>query len=203
MRKRSRSDPEERRSHILDEAIRIVGRHGYHGFTIQQLAQVCGMTNGGLLYHFPSKENLLVAILEERDRRDAAIVPQDVDLSARDCGSDSGYALSTVRSLLRAIVARTVAEPELARLHAVLQSEAMAPSHPAHGYFERREAMVLEEFAAMLTGHCRDPRSAARQTLAMIDGLVQQWLRANGAFDLIAQWDAAAAAILPASSAHD
>jgi AcrR family transcriptional regulator len=54
-----------------DQAIRIIGQRGYAGFGIQELAQRCQLTNAGLLYHFGSKDRLLIALLEDRDRRDA------------------------------------------------------------------------------------------------------------------------------------
>jgi len=51
-------NPEVRREQILEEAISILGRLGYHGFTIHELAERCGLSNAGLLYHFPSKDQL-------------------------------------------------------------------------------------------------------------------------------------------------
>lgn len=197
--KQKRDDAEARRRHILDEAIRIIGQRGYHGFTVQQVAQACGLTNGGLLYHFGSKEQLLVAVLEERDRRYARIVSADVDLCAEEAEGTGIYARAAVLQLLRAIMARSVAEPEIMRLFTVLQSEALDAEHPAHAYFRRREAMVLDEFAAMLTGHAPDPRATARQVLALLDGLAQQWLRADGGFDLLAEWDAVMTLLLSPS----
>src|ERR1700741_3608955 len=62
---RRRMDPELRRQQILDEAIRLIGQLGYQGFTVQELALRCSLTKGGLLHYFGSKEQLLVAILEE------------------------------------------------------------------------------------------------------------------------------------------
>src|SRR5262245_10629904 len=129
-RKRSRDDAVVRRQQILDEAIRIIGQLGYHGFTVQQVAQSCGLTNGGLLYHFGSKEGLLIAILEERDRREAETIHQGLDFAA--AGADEAmFSRTLVLQILRAIVARSAAQPELIRLHTVLQAEALDAGHPA------------------------------------------------------------------------
>src|ERR1700741_5612700 len=73
-RKRVRAKPENRRAQILDEAIRLIGERGYNRFTIQELAQRCQLSNPGLLHYFGSKEDLLVALLEDRDRRAAEVV---------------------------------------------------------------------------------------------------------------------------------
>lgn len=184
VRTRVRVDPEIQRQRILAEAIGLIGQKGYQGFTIQALAQRCELTNGGLLYHFGSKEQLLVAILEERDRREAEIIPAGLHFGPKTA---SGYARADVLRVFAAIVTRTVAQPELLRLLIVLQAEALNHEHPAYDYFLQREAMVLDEFAKVLVGHADDPRSAARKILALMSGLEQQWIRADQGFDLVAE----------------
>jgi AcrR family transcriptional regulator len=196
---RRRMDPKLRRQQILDAAIRLIGQLGYHGFTVQKLAQACELTNGGLLHYFGSKELLLVAILQERDRREAAIIPAELDVEA-SVSSKAGGALTRALRVFHAIAARSVAEPELLRLLIVLQSEALNRDHPAHDYFLRREEMVLTEFANILAGLADDPRGAARQILALMTGLEQQWLRAERGFDLVAACDQAIAAVLTGRS---
>ena len=99
VRTRTRNDPEVRREQILDEAIRIIGQRGYYGFTVQELAQRCGLTNGGLLYHFGSKEQLLIAVLEERNRRNAEIVTSKVPRTALKA-ANRGSSLAAVRDVV-------------------------------------------------------------------------------------------------------
>jgi AcrR family transcriptional regulator len=191
-----RMDPEVRRQQILEEATRLIGLQGYNGLTVHDLARRCGLTNGGLLYYFGSKEQLLVAILEERDRHEAAIIHADLEVTRATSGA-AHYARGTVLQIFRAIVARSVAQPELLRFHTVLQSEALNHEHPAHAFFLRRDAMVLCEFAKVLAGHVDAPARAARQVFALISGINQQWLRADMEFDLMAEFDAAIALVLP------
>jgi len=62
------------------------GKLGYHGLTVQELAKRCGLTNGGLLHYFGSKELLLVAILVERDRREAEIISADLQFERETVG---------------------------------------------------------------------------------------------------------------------
>jgi AcrR family transcriptional regulator len=195
-KKRVRLDAALRREKILDEAILLVGRRGYHGFSIQELAQRCNLTNAGLLYYFGSKERLLIDLLESRDRRDAAAVSSMVGLKPSDGGRATVTFEKTVE-VLHAIVARNCTQPEIVRLYAVLQSEALDSAHPAHDYFVRREARVIEAFTKMLAPHVDRPRSTVRHLLGLLNGLEQQWLRANMAFDLVAEWDSAVAALLP------
>lgn len=188
------------RQRILDEAIRLIGRSGYHGFTIQELAQRCNLTNGGQLYYFGSKELLLIAVLEERDRRAAAAIPASLNL-ARETPESGGYSRPAVLEIFDAIVRRSVADPEVLRLLTVLQSEALDREHPAHDYFQQREARVLAEFANIVAGHAENPQSAARKLLALILGLEQQWLRADQGFDLAVEFVQAVDLLLPGAQA--
>jgi AcrR family transcriptional regulator len=194
-RTRKRVDAEMRRAQILDEAIRIIGQRGYHGFSIQELAQRCGLTNAGLLYYFSSKDQLLIAVLEDRDRRDKEAVPSIAGLTEQD-RSRTELPLATILGVFRAIVERNTTQPELVRLHTVLRSEALDTDHPAHDYFRRREAAILDAFTHMVAPHAPNPRSTARQIVAVIGGLEQQWLGAGQAFNLVAECDRAIAMLL-------
>jgi AcrR family transcriptional regulator len=197
---RTSGDLEARRAQIVDEAIRAIGQRGYHGFTVLEIAHRCGLTNGGVLYHFGSKEKLFVAVLEERDRREAEeVAPVSADLESQNPGR-SHASLTTVLKVLRLIMARCSTQPELVRLYAVLQSESLDHAHPAHDYFLRREAMALQGFKKMVKPHVAHPQSTARQIHALMDGLSLQWLREEQNFDLVAEWDRAIALVLPRSN---
>ena len=58
-----RTGGEERRSTIVEEAIRAFGREGYNGASLDQIATAVGVRKQTLLYYFPSKEALLEACL--------------------------------------------------------------------------------------------------------------------------------------------
>ena len=193
-RKRTRLDAAQRRKQILDEAMRLVGRRGYHGFSIQELAQRCKLTNAGLLYYFGSKERLLIELLEDRERRDTTAVTSATGLQRE---SVDRLSLEDVRQVFHEIIARNVSQPDIVRLFNVLASEALDPGHPAHDYFRKREARVLGSFASMLAPHVPEPELTARELLALIFGLESQWLRAGQGFDLLGAWDKAAAMVLP------
>ena len=50
------------RERILEAAERVVGEVGAARMTLDGVAQAAGVSKGGLLYHFPSKESLLGAL---------------------------------------------------------------------------------------------------------------------------------------------
>jgi len=49
---------------LLDAATEIIMDHGVHQLTLDEVAKTAGVSKGGLLYHYPSKEALLTAIVE-------------------------------------------------------------------------------------------------------------------------------------------
>lgn len=192
MREQSRN---ERREQILSEAARIVSERGYHGFGIQELAQRCGLTKAGLLHHFPSKDQLLIAVLRDRDRRDEIVVGAAV--AKLNCRTElQPPSLRTIIKTFHAIVERNSSQPELVRLYAMLRAEALSPDHPAHAFFNAREAAALDLFAQMVAGHVDHPPSVARALMALMIGLELQWLREELGFDLLAEWDRAVTGIL-------
>lgn len=55
------------RQQVLDAAARIVRERGAAALTFEELAAESGVTRGGITYHFPTKDELLRALVE-RDR---------------------------------------------------------------------------------------------------------------------------------------
>ena len=196
---RERLDGERRRAQILEGAMQIISQRGYNGFAVQELARRCGITNAGVLYYFGTKEGLLIALLEDRDRRDAAAVHTLAALTGQETHSE--LSIDKLVQVLHAIVARNSVQPGFVRLYAVLRAEALNHAHPARRFFIEREAVVLDAFARMVAPHVVTPLATARQLLAVMSGLEDQWLRADHGFDLIAEWDRGVARLLSLSAA--
>ncbi len=71
-----------RRREILDAAAGLFASHGFHAASMREIAAAAGMLPGSLYYHFPSKDELLLAVYEDGVRRiaerfDAALEPAD------------------------------------------------------------------------------------------------------------------------------
>ncbi len=62
---RTRQRTEVLRRAILDTAANLFAEKGYLGTNLRSIADAMGMSRPGLYYHFPSKEKLLEAIIEE------------------------------------------------------------------------------------------------------------------------------------------
>lgn len=49
---------------ILQAAVEVMARHGYHGTSVRDLAEAAGVSPGLIYHHFGSKHDLLVTILD-------------------------------------------------------------------------------------------------------------------------------------------
>ncbi|MBO6918999.1 MAG: TetR family transcriptional regulator C-terminal domain-containing protein [Rhizobiaceae bacterium] len=56
---------EKNRNLILKAGLEVFSKYGFRGATVDQLANAAGMSKPNLLYYFPSKEAVHVALLEE------------------------------------------------------------------------------------------------------------------------------------------
>jgi AcrR family transcriptional regulator len=59
----------ERREQILDMAMQVFARQGYHGASMNDIADAAGVTKPVLYQHFDSKQALYLALLDEVGRR--------------------------------------------------------------------------------------------------------------------------------------
>ncbi|MBU6268172.1 MAG: TetR family transcriptional regulator [Sphingomonadales bacterium] len=191
-RPRVRKSAELRREEILDEAIRQIGRLGYHGFTIRELSSACGMSNAGMLHHFSSKPQLLNAVIDRLEQRQAAALQPQIDR----CLRPGGPSRDDLHALLAAMVRLAMESEELSRLVVVIQAEAIDPAHPAHESFRRRETQAVAFLAGLLAPMVSAPTEIARGLNAAMTGLAQQWLREGDAFDLCGTWEVIAARLL-------
>lgn len=56
------SKAEASREKIMNAAQKLFARRGFEGISIRDIAQAVGMTTASLYYHFPSKEEIFVAV---------------------------------------------------------------------------------------------------------------------------------------------
>lgn len=62
---RPRLPATERRQQLLDVAGRLFAEHGYHGLSMEQLADAAGVSKPVLYQHFPSKRDLYLGLLRD------------------------------------------------------------------------------------------------------------------------------------------
>lgn len=65
MSKTKTRDPEKTRTHILNTAFLEIYRHGFNGVGVRELAKKSGVTIGAFFHHFPTKNHVGYAIVDE------------------------------------------------------------------------------------------------------------------------------------------
>ncbi|MDA0183327.1 TetR/AcrR family transcriptional regulator [Solirubrobacter phytolaccae] len=171
-----------RRAQVVDIALHRFAAHGYRGVSLATIAQEAGISEAGLIHHYPTKPALLLAVLDHYEAGSIELMKAARETSD---GSFTGAWL--------ALAASHEADPTYIRLFTVLAAESVAPEHPAHVWFveryERVRGRITEAFAAdQAAGRIRpelSPELCARQLVAMFDGIQLQYLLAGGALDLV------------------
>lgn len=170
----------ERRRAILDAALEVFSAGGYRAGSLREIAQRVGISEAGLLHHFPNKVALLEAVLDHRDDRAREMVPLEGDDGA-----------ATMRGLVR-LAEYNASVPGVVELYCTLSAEATSPDHPAHGYFIRRYVFTrtnIERGFATLEAEGRlkegmTPYRGAVALIALMDGLQVQWLLDRSVIDM-------------------
>lgn len=162
-----------RKEQVIHAAIRFFGQHGFHGARLADIAKAAGITEPGLLHHYPSKVQLLMDVLSERDRIDR-------ERFTPAAGEGAGGLLAS----LQALVEYNQTVPGLVQLFTVLVAESIDERHPGHEFFMRRYQNVRQQSIdslrqAQTQGEVRDDIPAEDLVVlvfALMDGLQIQWL---------------------------
>jgi AcrR family transcriptional regulator len=170
-----------RKEQLLSAAMRFFGQHGYHAAKLSDIAKAAGVTEPGLLHHYPSKVQLLMDVLAERDR---------VDKQRFD---PSGFeAAGGLLPSLQALVEYNQTVPGLVQLFTVLAAESIDAQHPGHDYFLKRYDNLRNYYTPQIEelqkrGEVRKDISAedlAVLLITLMDGLQIQWLYAPQQVDM-------------------
>src|SRR5918912_2295968 len=76
----------ETRTRLLDAAVAVCSRRGLHESTLEEISEEAGFTRGAVYSNFDGKEELLLAVFEERiePRLEAIAAPLIESGSARE-----------------------------------------------------------------------------------------------------------------------
>ncbi|MFJ8926085.1 TetR/AcrR family transcriptional regulator [Streptomyces sp. NPDC102340] len=161
-----------RRAGIVRAARDCFAEHGFTKASLRGIAERAGITHAGLLHHFQNKDDLLAAVLAERDTEEW----QYGESQVADMGELGPYLGELLRHHQKS--------PELMRLWLELAAAAARPDHPAHAYFTERYEVVRTNFAQGMHAKAERgdlhaglaPEHAATLLQAVLNGLQLQWL---------------------------
>ncbi|MBW2454558.1 MAG: TetR/AcrR family transcriptional regulator [Deltaproteobacteria bacterium] len=96
------------RTQILHSATRLFAAHGFDGTSLKDIADAVGIRKPSLLYHFPSKEKLRLAVLEQLLERWNDVLPRLLMVAA---GGEPRF-----ETIIDEVVGFFTADPDRARL---------------------------------------------------------------------------------------
>jgi AcrR family transcriptional regulator len=157
---------EETRDLVLDAAARAFAENGFHGTSLEQIAEEAGFSRGAVYYNFADKEELFLELLDRRcaertqDLREVfAGTPEDVEATSRQAALAADHALDAMTG-----------DPEWRALY--LEFLAHAARDPAFRHrFSKRSAEMrsaLEEVVVERTRHLAGALDMEPEQLAVV-----------------------------------
>lgn len=181
------TDTGQTRERIVAAAAELFAERGFHATPMTSIAEAAGLSQTGLLHHFPAKEELLAAVLEQRDLRDLETLAATHDRPPR------GW---QVWDDMVTLVGLNSEREGFVRLFTSLAGEAVDPAHPGHGWLGAHHGAAVEALAHALREAAHDgaadedipAEQLARQAVALMDGLQLQWLMRPDEVDMAADF---------------
>lgn len=163
-----------RQQQILGAALKLFATNGYRSTSLATIADAVGLSEAGVLHHFPSKEALLHAVLLHRDE----LFPD-----AEAYVAQAGGGLPSLRRV--PVLAQVLLDqPVLMRFDAVVGGESIAEGGAIRDHFRKRMRLIRRALSAMLNEGIRrgelrpdtDADMVATEIVAFMDGVQTQWL---------------------------
>ena len=172
---RPRKRPVQQRSQrtvdaILQAAAQVFTRRGYAGATTNHIAERAGVSIGSLYEYFPSKDALLVALMEAHLHEGEEVLAR----AAAEIVGGSKDLTVTVRHLVRAMVELHARDRDL---HRILFEEAPLPRRLRRMLLEiedRVSARVALLLATYPEVKVRDPALAATVVVQTVEALTHK-----------------------------
>ncbi|MCI6585483.1 MAG: TetR/AcrR family transcriptional regulator [Mobiluncus porci] len=162
-----------RREAILDAAVDLLAEVGYHGMSLRDVARNVGISHPGVIYHFPSKEVLLMSVVDRYEKEMGFDLKELAKLNP----------LSLLDAVLE-VLSNMGKNAMIIEVECMLLVEASSNLHPAHDHYEERNRLfrsILTTAWAQLQSEGRaevtsNPEDIANIQMSLFDGIMSQWL---------------------------
>jgi TetR/AcrR family fatty acid metabolism transcriptional regulator len=162
----------DKRERILDAAVRVFARKGFHATRVSEVAKAAGVADGTIYLYFESKDHLLISLLEHRVER--LLTHLETELPR------APSATHRLRRIIELQLGLLEGERDLAEVVTVIlrQSTKLLKEHAApafNAYLDTIAKVIADGQAA---GEIRDdvsPHLAARALFGALDGITMTW----------------------------
>lgn len=161
-----------RRKRLLDAALEVFTRHGYSDTAVDEIARASETSKGGLYFHFPSKQALFLALLDEASvallqRVEAAMATEDDPLRRGDAAlREVLHAFGSHRLLARLLLIEALGAGK----------EFSARLNDLHAAFAALIADCLDDAVVLGQIPPHDTRVAADAWYGAVNHVVLRWL---------------------------
>lgn len=163
------------RNDILEAAAQVFRQKGFHGASMQDIAEAVNLQKASLYHHVSSKQEILLALL---DRALELLLERISAIRRQDIPADEKLR-QMVRAYLQILAENTDLSAVLLFEHRSLERKQHARHVPNRDRFEALWREVLEEGVATKLFKCDDPALTARAILGIMNWSIT-WYRPEG-----------------------
>lgn len=167
------------RENILEAAAQVFRQKGFHGASMQDIAQAVNLQKASLYHHVSSKQEILLALL---DRALELLFERISAISKQDIPADEKLG-QMIRAYLQILAENTDLSAVLLFEHRSLERRQHARHVPNRDKFEALWRAVLVEGIAAKLFKGDDPALTARAILGIMNWTIT-WYRPGGRLEI-------------------
>jgi TetR/AcrR family transcriptional regulator, fatty acid metabolism regulator protein len=162
----------DKRERILDAAVRVFAKKGFHATRVSEVAKAAGVADGTIYLYFKSKDELLVSLFEDRVEHLLAFMQTELPATAG--------ASAKLRRIIELQLGLLEGERDLAEVVTVIlrQSTKLMKEYAAPKFTAYLDAIARVVADGQATGELRgdvSPHLAARAIFGALDGITMTW----------------------------
>jgi TetR/AcrR family transcriptional regulator, fatty acid metabolism regulator protein len=162
----------DKRERILDAAVRVFAKKGFHATRVSEVAKAAGVADGTIYLYFKSKDQLLVSLFEDRVERLLTFLQNELPATVG--------ASEKLRRIIELQLGLLEGERDLAEVITVIlrQSSKLMKEYAAPKFTAYLDAIARVVAEGQASGELRgdvSPHLAARAIFGALDGITMTW----------------------------
>ena len=162
----------DKRERILDAAVKVFAKKGFHATRVSEVAKAAGVADGTIYLYFASKDDILVSLFEDRVEKLLAYMKDELPKSPTAAGK--------MRRVIELQLGLLEGERDLAEVITVIirQSSKLMKEFAAPKFNAYLDAIAKVVESGQSAGEFRKDVSAslvARATFGALDGIALTW----------------------------
>jgi TetR/AcrR family fatty acid metabolism transcriptional regulator len=162
----------DKRARILDAAVRVFARKGFHATRVSEVAKAAGVADGTIYLYFKSKDALLVSLFEHHVERLLAFLQKELP--------HAPTSTAKLKRIVEIQLGLLEGERDLAQVITIIlrQSTKLMKEYAAPKFMAYLDAIARVVAEGQAVGELRkdvSPHLAARAIFGALDGIAMTW----------------------------